>query len=278
MNGPQVVTIVQARRGSSRLPDKVLAPVVGLPLLAHQLARVQAARLVGTVVVATTTDPHDNAIAALCGDLHVPCFRGHATDLLDRHVKTARDHAADIVVKIPSDCPLIDPAAIDTVLGDLLEDPARADYVSNLHPPTWPDGNDVEVMPLAVLETAWREAQRGLEREHTTPFLWEQPERFRLRNVAWPSGRDLSRSHRFTIDYPEDLAFVRAVYSELWFADPFFDLDAILDLLERVPEIRQLNACYAGVNWYRHHLAELRTVDASWTCDPDGMSVVKEAP
>jgi len=278
LSAPRVVTVVQARCGSSRLPGKVLAPVLGRPLLWRQLERMQAARLVGEVVVATTTSPRDDRIAALCSQWGVACFRGDEHDLLDRHVQCARAFGADLVVKIPSDCPLIDPAVIDEVLGAALSDPGGADYVSNLHPATWPDGNDVEVMPLAALETAWREADREFEREHTTPFLWERPDRFRLRNVAWRDGRDLAMSHRFTIDYAEDLAFVRAVYSELWPQDPLFGVDAILELLVRVPEIAALNARYAGVNWYRHHLDELTTVGAGQTRQPVHARAHEEMP
>src|SRR5262249_41286479 len=139
-------------------------------------------------------------------------------------------------------------------------------YVGNLHPATYPDGNDVEVMPLSVLEAARREATRGLEREHTTPFVWERPERFRLRNVPWERGLDLSMSHRFTIDYPEDYAFVRAVFEGLWQPErPIFSLDDILAFLERRPDVFALNAKFAGVNWYRNHLGELKTVGRAET-------------
>ncbi len=143
----------------------------------------------------------------------MPCVSGHPTDLLDRHLQAARERGADAVVKIPSDCPLIDPGAIDSVLTVFLAAPERFDYVGNLHPPTWPDGNDVEVVPVAALETAWREADRPFEREHTTPFLWERPERFRLASVVWESGLDFSRSYRLTVDYQEDyhLAELRTI-------------------------------------------------------------------
>ncbi|HTQ81478.1 MAG TPA: acylneuraminate cytidylyltransferase, partial [Thermoanaerobaculia bacterium] len=177
---------------------------------------------------------------------------------------------ANVVVKIPSDCPLIDPGVIDRVLGFYIENAGRYDYVSNLHPATYPDGNDVEVLPLAVLETAWREAEQPFEREHTTPFVWERPERFRLGNVPWETGRDLSMSHRFTIDYPEDYAFLSEVFEALWAPDrPLFGLAEILALLAERPEILALNSRYAGVNWYRHHLADLKTIDPEETRFPE---------
>jgi spore coat polysaccharide biosynthesis protein SpsF len=259
----KIVVVVQARTGSSRLPGKVLLPLAGKPLLARMVERVRAARTPFETVVATTVAPADDAVEAICRDLDVRCFRGHPTELLDRHVQAAK--GADAVVKIPSDCPLIDPAVIDRVLSAFDD---RFDYFGNMHPATWPDGNDVEVMPMRALELAWREAERPHEREHTTPFLWDRPERFRIGNVTWETGRDLSMSHRFTIDYREDYEMIRAVYDALHTEGRVFSLGEILDLLERRPDVFALNAKYAGVNWYRHHLEELRTVDPSQTRNP----------
>ena len=262
----RVLVVVQARTGSTRLPGKVLLPVLGAPLLQRQIERIQAARTPFELCVATTRYSFDEPIRELCRHLGVPCVSGHPTDLLDRHMEAARAYEADVVVKIPSDCPLIDPEAIDRVLATFLADPERYDYVSNLHPATWPDGNDVEVIPLPVLETAWREADRLFEREHTTPFLWERPERFRLGNVAWDTGRDLSMSHRFTLDEPADYDFVTAVYEVLWSPErPVFRLPEILELLDARPDLADRNRHLAGVNWYRHHLKELRTVTAEQT-------------
>jgi len=144
------------------------------------------------------------------------------------------------------------------------------DYVSNLHPQSWPDGNDVEAMTMAALEIAHREARLPFQREHTTPFLWDQPERFRIANVVWEGG-DLSRSHRFTVDYPEDYQLLSRVFEELWTPqDPVFPLSRVLRLLEAHPEVRALNAKYLNVNWYRHHLSELRTVGAGDTRSREG--------
>ncbi len=265
----KTVVVIQARTGSSRLPGKVLMPLAGKSLLERMVERVRAARTPFSVVVATTQDASDDPIAALCDSTGIPCYRGHPTDLLDRHYRAALAHGADVIAKIPSDCPLIDPAVIDRVLGVFLAAPEAYDFVSNLHPPTYPDGNDVEIMPSRILEIAWREADRDFEREHTTPFLWEHPERFRLANVIWETGMDYSMSHRFTIDYPEDYEFIRAVYDRLWTPErPVFSLGDILDLLREQPEIMALNARYAGVNWYRHHLQDLKTITATHTRTP----------
>jgi spore coat polysaccharide biosynthesis protein SpsF len=265
----KIAVIVQARMSSTRLPGKVMAPLGGSPLLERVIARVRAARTPVEVVVATTTDPADDEIRSFCRWLNVRCVSGHPTDLLDRHLQAARESNADIVAKIPSDCPLIDPAVIDRVFSAFLADPDRYDYVSNLHPASWPDGNDVEVVPTSVLESAWTGAKRPHEREHTTPYLWDQPMRFRVGSVLWDSGLDLSMSHRFTVDYAEDLEFVQAVYDGLLLrCGPVFGTAEILAFLKTRPEIFALNARYAGVNWYRHHLAELQTVGPEHTRRP----------
>ncbi|HEV2480680.1 MAG TPA: glycosyltransferase family protein [Puia sp.] len=260
-----IITVIQTRRGSSRLPDKVLMPVQGKPLFLRQVERVAAARLAGRIIVATTLDPPDDVIEEICRQEGLDCFRGHATDVLDRHYQAALQFPADAVIKIPSDCPLIDPAVIDRVIGFYFTHLSDFDFVSNLHPATYPDGNDVEIMPFATLERAWREARRPMEREHTTPYIWENPDLFRIGNVVMEGGVDHSMTHRFTIDYAEDYAFIRTVFDELYPGNPRFGVAEILELLERRPEIYAINAQYAGVNWYRHHLDELKTVGVEHT-------------
>lgn len=257
----RVLTVVQARTGSTRLPGKVLRPVMGRPILSLMIERVLRSRLSGTVVVATTEEPDDDAIVGLCEREGWGVFRGSTNDVLDRHYQAAVRIGADIVVKIPSDCPLIDPNVIDIVLDQALT--SGADFVSNLHPPTWPDGNDVEAMTMEALTAAWHDATRTLDREHTTPFLWEQPDVFTVENVTW--DRDLSMSHRWVLDYPEDLAFITEVFEALYPNDPQFGVGDVLALLEERPGLGRINAHLAGVNWYRHHLDELTTVSSEET-------------
>jgi spore coat polysaccharide biosynthesis protein SpsF len=260
----KTLVVVQARRESTRLPNKIMMPLAGKPLLQRMLERVRGTRTPVDLVVATTTDPSDEPVRALCRTLDVRCFSGHPTDLLDRHCRAAETAGADDVVKIPSDCPLIDPAVIDRVLEFHHAHRGAVDYTSNLHPASYPDGNDVEVIPFRILEEAAREATRPFEREHTTPYIWERPARYRLGNVAWETGLNYSMTHRWTIDYPEDYEFIRTVYDELWSPTGLpFSLGDILRLLETRPEIGRINARYAGVNWYRNHAHELTTVSSS---------------
>jgi spore coat polysaccharide biosynthesis protein SpsF len=259
----KIVTVIQARSGSTRLPGKVMLDILGKPLLIRMVERVQASKLAGTLVIATTEESEDDLIANLCAQNNIHCYRGSSLDLLDRHYQAAKLFDAEAVVKIPSDCPLIDPAVIDKVLQYFIEN--DFDYVSNLHPATYPDGNDVEVMKFAAIEKAWKEAEKPFEREHTTPYLWENPEKFTLANIPWETGLDYSMSHRWTIDYPEDFVFIKSIYEHLYPVNPNFGLQDILNLTEQRPDIFALNSKYAGVNWYRNHLDELKTISAEQT-------------
>lgn len=221
--------------------------------------------MAGTIVVATTTDAADNEIEGICKREKIRCFRGDAYDLLDRHYKAALQYGADVVLKIPSDCPLIDPAIIDKVITFFLDGKGCFDYVSNLHPATYPDGNDVEVMSFKALETAWQLADKKMELEHTTPFIWEHPDSFSIGNVTMEDAADYSMTHRFTIDYTEDYLFINTVYEKLFPVNKSFSLNDILNLLNHHPEIYGINKHLAGVNWYRHHLDELKTISTAQT-------------
>jgi spore coat polysaccharide biosynthesis protein SpsF len=257
----KILVVMQARTASSRFANKVLLPLAGKPLLVRQAERIQQAKTAFDFVVATTTDDSDKPIRELCKHEGLPCYCGHPTDLLDRHYQAALQIKPDAVVKIPSDCPLIDPAIIDKVLCFYLNHCNEFDFVSNLHPATYPDGNDVEVMSFTALEIAWNFANKDFEREHTTPYIWERPEDFRIGNVEWETGLDYSMSHRFTIDYPEDYEFIKTVYEALWKAEkPEFSLVEILAFMASNPDVPLINSKYCGVNWYRHHLNELSTV------------------
>lgn len=265
----KTIAIVQARTGSTRLPGKTLMPILDKSLLFRQIERMRAAETLDEILVAATTDPGDNPIEEICENENISLFRGHPTDLLDRHYKAAIEFGAEVVLKIPSDCPLIDPAVIDRVANYYRKNADIYDFVSNLHPPSYPDGNDVEIMPFDVLEIAYKRADKDYEREHTTPYIWDEPGRFRVGNVLWERAEkeniDMSMSHRFTVDYREDFDFVNAVYKELYPKKKIFSLDDVLDLLDRKPEIYAINQKYAGVNWYRNHVGELKTIDENRT-------------
>ena len=257
----KILTVIQARLSSSRLPGKVLLPIIGEPLLIRMVDRVEKAKLIGELVVATSTNSDDDKIENLCNAYNLTCYRGHLTDLLDRHYQAGKKFGADAVVKIPSDCPLIDPVVIDKVLQYYIENSYKFDFVSNLHPATYPDGNDVEVMSMTALECAWKEATKPLEREHTTPYFWENPDKFKIGNVVWETGFDYSTTYRWTIDFEEDYQFIQRVYDELYKNNSSFGLNDILQLLNNRPEIAAINQKFLGKYWYENHLNELHNID-----------------
>ena len=257
----KVVTAIQARTSSSRLPYKVLLPLCGEPLLLRMIERIRHSDHAGTIVVATSISKEDDVIEQLCFKQGINCCRGNLLDLLDRHYQLAVEYEADAIVKIPSDCPLIDPAIIDRVIKYYLDHFSEFDFVSNLHPPTFPDGNDVEIMSFETIKTAWENAVRPLEREHTTPYIWENPQKFKIGNVTMPFGEDYSATHRWTIDYEEDYQFICEVYNSLYEQNPIFGFDEIMALVEEHPEFGGINDQYHGLYWYENHMNELITID-----------------
>ncbi len=203
---PRTVAIIQARMSSSRLPGKVLMEIAGRPAILFMCARVARARSVDAICVATSVDPSDDALAACVAEAGIAVHRGSLDDVLDRFAGAARAHEAAIAVRLTGDCPLIDPELIDEAAGMIAG--GGFDYASNSDPPTFPDGLDVEAMTMAALATACAEAKLGSEREHVTPFIRNHPERFRAGHVRAPV--DLS-ALRWTVDYPDDLALIRAL-------------------------------------------------------------------
>ena len=245
----KIVTVIQARMGSSRFPGKVLKPLGDSNILLEICRRVRAARHCGEVVVATSDLSEDDLIADTCLSQDIPFWRGDVSDLLDRHYQCAVGHRADAVVKIPSDCPLIDPKVIDRVIGTFLQYNGSVDYVSNLHPPSYPDGNDVEIFTMKALKVAWTEAESPTEREHTTPFFWTHPERFRLANVEWESGRDVSDAYRITLDYVEDYELICRIHNALSPLNKNFGVNEVIAYLDSHREVKALNEAYLGETW-----------------------------
>jgi spore coat polysaccharide biosynthesis protein SpsF len=203
--------VIQARMGSTRLPGKVLLPLLGEPVLVHVVRRVSRASRVDTTVVATTTDAADDQIESLAAAQGWPLVRGSQEDLLDRYLLAARTFDAECVVRVTSDCPLVDPLLIDSVIVALAG--SGADYASNTLPPRmYPRGLDVEAFTRAALERAGREDHDPARREHATPYLYDNPDLFRL--IAVPGAADHSE-HRWTLDTPEDYTLIGQIYRAL---------------------------------------------------------------
>jgi spore coat polysaccharide biosynthesis protein SpsF len=235
---PKIVAIVQARLGSSRLPGKVLADIQGHPMLWHVVERARAARTLNEVVVATTTEPADDAIVSFCREHAVACFRGGEKDVLDRYYQAALQQEAQVVVRITSDCPMIDPEIVDKTVRGFLD--AQPDYASNTLVRTYPRGLDTEVMTFEALQRAWSEAVHSYQRAHVTAYIYENPTKFRILPVI---GETDHSEFRWTVDTAEDLEFVRAVYSSL--GDERFSWRDALSLMERQPQLTEINRTVA---------------------------------
>jgi spore coat polysaccharide biosynthesis protein SpsF len=221
--------------GSTRLPGKVLENIGGKTMLARVVLRTKQARLLHETVVATTTAKKDDAIVNECQRLDFAVYRGEEHDVLDRYYQAAVAYKLDIIVRLTSDCPLIDPTIIDRIIGEFLS--KGSEYASNVVKRSYPVGLDVEVMTINALEQAWREADQPYERTHVTPFIYQNPSLFHLMQI---SGEVDYSHYRWTVDTHEDLAFVRTIYKRFGNTDNI-GWKKVIRLLESEPELAEIN-------------------------------------
>ncbi len=260
---PKIVAIIQGRMSSSRLPGKILADIAGQPMLTRVYTRTSRARTLDEVIFATTTDESDDPVAEYCDFSGIPFTRGSLFDVLDRYFQTALHAKADVVVRITADCPVIDPELIDNVVNTLLGESgigsgkSEYDFVCNRLPPPWtrtyPIGLDVEACTFKVLKKAWKEAKEPQHREHAMPYLYEEVELLtvnrQLQTGLSPRGFNIALLHhttdfgdyRWTVDTPEDLEFMRQIYSRFDGRDDF-TWKEVLDLVHDDPELMKINA------------------------------------
>jgi spore coat polysaccharide biosynthesis protein SpsF len=224
--------ILQARTGSTRLPRKSVADILGKPMLWHIIRRLKQCKNVEKIIVATTTSEADKKIVEIARQENVDSFAGSENDVLDRFYQAAKKFGLDIIIRITGDCPLIEPEIIDKMIEIFLQ--KKPDYLSNILKRTFPDGLDVEIFTFNTLERAWKEAKKPYEREHVTPHIHEHPEKFKLMN--YEGERDLS-GMRWCVDYKEDLEFIRKIYELLYKEGKIFHMKDVLSLLEKHPEL-----------------------------------------
>lgn len=232
---PRTLAFIQARMSSSRFPGKVLEPLGGLPLIVYMARRAATARRLDGVVVVTSTDVSDDPLVTVLEASDVAMFRGDLHDVLNRYAQAAQAFGATEVVRLTGDCPLIDPAVIDAVID--LRRSCGADYASNIDPPSYPDGLDVECFTAMSLQRALTEAQKPSEREHVT--LWMRGDASGLRQANLRAIADAS-ALRLTVDYPDDLLAIRALIAHLP-ANGQFDWFDLLRVMQQAPELAALN-------------------------------------
>lgn len=232
----KTVIIIQARLGSTRLPNKVLKDLCGSPVLWHVVNRVRQAKLVSEIIIATTTLPEDDAIRDFCEENNIKFYRGSSENVLSRYYEAAKKYKAETVIRITSDCPVIDPVLLDSMIEEYLN--SNADYMSNSLVRTFPRGLDAEIFSFAALEKTYKEASKQYELEHVTPYIYRHPELFKLKNYA--NDTDLS-FHRWTLDTDEDYKLISEIYNALYPVNKLFLWKDILKLFEMRPELLEIN-------------------------------------
>ena len=236
----KIDAILQARMGSTRLPGKVMKNIFGKTVLEHVVSRLRKSQLINDIIIATTIRESDNKIAEEAERLCVKCYRGSENDVLSRYYNAAKENGSDIVIRITSDCPVIDPQIIDIMIDRFIElyNDKKIDYMSNTLERTFPRGLDAEIIPFTILEKAYLEADKQYEREHVTPYIYQNPNSFKL--IGFKNSIDYSE-YRWTLDTPEDFEVITRIYEKLYKKDKMFYFDDILDLMKRYPEIKKLN-------------------------------------
>jgi glutamate-1-semialdehyde aminotransferase/spore coat polysaccharide biosynthesis protein SpsF (cytidylyltransferase family) len=242
------VAIIQARMGSTRFPKKMTELLGDKPLIWHVIHQIGQAKLVDKIVLATSDNRENDVLIQEARNCGIDYFAGDEDDVLDRFTKCAKTFQADLIIRITGDCPFTDPELIDAVIS--LFD-RTVDFASNTHPPTYPDGMDVEVFSFSALERSWKEAHLKSEREHVTSHLWTNPQIFKCVNLE--NARDLS-SLRLTVDEREDLGFLNEIFKRL--KTRAFHLRDILDVLDRNPELLAINSQFRRNEGYEKSLKE----------------------
>ena len=243
-----IVAIIQARLGSTRLPGKVLNKVDGKTLLSYQIDRIRKANMIDKIVVATTLENTDQPIVQHCYEMGVDFYRGSEDDVLSRYYETAKKYDSDVIVRLTSDCPLIDPVIIDNTIKLFID--SGSNYASNTVPPdssTFPDGSDVEVFDFLSLERAFNECSDRHDREHVTFYFWKYKNDFKT--IQLKNGKDFSK-YRITVDYPEDFEVIKFLITEIKKKKLSGNLNEIIKILDSNPEIKNLNSSYYfGMGW-----------------------------
>jgi len=232
----QYLAIIQARVGSTRLPGKVLMKLAEKIVLEHVIERVSKFKKINKVIVATSIETEDDKISELCQKLNIICYRGSENDVLDRFYHAAKEFNYSNIIRITGDCPMIDPEIIGQVVK--LYEKEKLDYATNVIPPTFPKGLDVEVFTFKALEKAWSEVKPGPEREHVTVYFWQHPEIFKQKHLI--NKINLSEK-RWVLDYEVDYKFLQEVFNSLYAIKPNFRLTDVLEFIKVNPDLEKIN-------------------------------------
>lgn len=258
----KVLTIIQARKGSTRLPSKVLLDLEGKTVLEHVIYRTQQSRLTDELIVATTINREDLPIVKLCAELGVGVYCGCEDDPLERYYQAARLFGGTHIVRIKADCPAIDPSVIDDAIR--LHLTSGVDYTTNTVMRTFPVGQDVEILTQQTLTRVWQNASLFSEREHITLYVPKHPEMFQIAHLK--HTENISRK-RWTIDRPEDYELLRILFKNLYQINPLFGMRDVLEFLATHPDLENINAHIRVDDGVLKSMSEDRIVDL--TCQHD---------
>ncbi len=248
----KIIAIIQARSGSSRLPGKILKPILGKAMLLHMLERVGRSKKLNGIVVATTDQSGDDKVEEIVKKAGGRVFRGSELDVLDRFYQAAKGEKADIVIRLTGDCPLMDPEVIDEVITHFENSQGKIDYTST--PSNYPEGLDIEIFPFSALEKSAQNATLPSEREHVSLYIKNHPELFMC--ATWTKGEiDNSKMH-WSVDTENDFEFVKKIFEELYPTNPNFGKDDVLKLLEKHPEYLEINKGGTGYEGLAKSLRE----------------------
>jgi len=231
---------IQARMGSIRLPNKVLKTIVGKPMLALQIERIRQSILIDEVIIATTTQPQDDAIEDLAGEIGVSCFRGSEDDVISRIVETLKTYNVNINVEFMGDNPMPDPMLVDSIIGFYLKNADKYDYVTNALKTTYPPGAEVFVYPSRVLFDAESRITDPALREHVGIHIYQHPERYRIYNLEAPSWLHYPDIH-LEVDTQEDFEVISAIYEHFYKQNPGFGLLQVIDFIKANPKLAAHN-------------------------------------
>lgn len=232
----KIVAIIQARMGSTRLPHKVLKQLCGKSVIEHIVDRINICKNIDNVIVATTKLEEDNAIVDECENLNALIFRGDNINVLSRYYNAAKDINADIIVRVTADCPLLDPYLLSEMIKYFNE--IKPDYLSNCIKKTFPRGLDIEIFTFKTLEKAYKNATKEFEKEHVTPYIYQNAEDFKIDNFL--GARDHS-DHRWTIDTKEDFMLIDEIYKNLYKKGQIFSTSEVLAFLKKNPHLLKIN-------------------------------------
>ena len=250
--------IIQCRLSSSRLPAKIFLPGPTKTLIEHLLERLKKSKFLKKIIIATTNNSNDDFTYNFLRNEN-DIFRGSEKNVLERYYNCAKKYKSEIIVRITSDCPLMDYRLIDEMIEFFLK--KDCDYLSNIHPPSLPDGFDIEIFTFKSLETSYKNAKESFQKEHVTPYIWDQPNKFNISNFSTNlKDKKLYEKYRLTLDYIEDYLVIFEIYNKLYKKNKFFSYIDIINVIKKNKNLKKNNNKLIKVNWYGLYLKKLKSI------------------